>query len=196
MSLSSADIKAEDAVRLPGNYATVGGANVEVRNKLQQLLKSNSQQQSSSFSIGDVTPSDDSDNGDANDKTQGTTGKKAPTEKQKSYVVMDTGGVQNASKFMESTEDQRYLTRHFPELALEQIRGVSSCALEKDVLWHGKLIFTNKHLCFRGKLFAKAVKLVVPFNDILAIEKKSTVLIPNAIRIVTLHAKVILTVYS
>lgn len=106
------------------------------------------------------------------------------------YVTTSTGGIQPTAQFLESSEDQRFLARHFPDISTEPIQGAISCALERDVLWQGRLVYTGKHLCFRGRLFAKAIKIQVPFRDILAIEKKSTVLIPNGLRIVTLHSKV------
>jgi hypothetical protein len=106
------------------------------------------------------------------------------------YVTTSSGGIQPTAQFLESSEDQRFLARHFPDICTEPIQGSIGCALEREVLWHGRLVYTAKHLCFRGRLFAKAIKILVPFRDILAIEKKSTVLIPNGLRVVTLHSKV------
>ncbi|ORX44529.1 hypothetical protein BCR36DRAFT_232239, partial [Piromyces finnis] len=60
------------------------------------------------------------------------------------------------------------------------------CNLERDVLWQGKIYPTAFHICFYGKIFAKAAKVTIHFKDITLIEKRSTVgMFPNAIRINT-----------
>ena len=59
------------------------------------------------------------------------------------------------------------------------------------MLWQGKLYLTSLHMCFYGKIFAKAVKVIIHFKDITAIEKKTTAgMFPTAIRVTTVNAKV------
>ena len=68
---------------------------------------------------------------------------------------------------------------------------VCSCNLERDVLWQGKIYPTAYHICFYGKIFAKAAKVTIHFKDITQIEKRSTVgMFPNAIRINTANIEV------
>jgi len=70
---------------------------------------------------------------------------------------------------------------------------VYTCALERDGLWQGKLYFTSRHLCFYGKVFSKAAKVMIDFQDVVSVEKKNTAgMFPNAIRIVTNNSKVII----
>ncbi|TPX64551.1 hypothetical protein SpCBS45565_g05811 [Spizellomyces sp. 'palustris'] len=85
-----------------------------------------------------------------------------------------------------STRDVKKFVKLFPELTTnaEGLLTTYTCALERDVLWHGKLYFTDVHLCFYGKLFAKSTKIVLNFRDVTGIEKKNTAgMFPNAIRI-------------
>jgi len=68
---------------------------------------------------------------------------------------------------------------------------VCTCNLERDVLWQGKIYPTAYHICFYGKIFAKAAKVTIHFKDITLIEKRSTVgMFPNAIRINTASIEV------
>lgn len=75
---------------------------------------------------------------------------------------------------------------------LTQHDGVDyGCALVRDILHQGRLYISENHLCFSSSLFGWASNLVVPFADIVSIEKRNTALvIPNAITIATLTAKV------
>jgi len=86
------------------------------------------------------------------------------------------------------THDQKKFIKVFPELIEEAstLGSVCSCNLERDVLWQGKIYPTAYHICFYGKIFAKAAKVTIHFKDITQIEKRSTVgMFPNAIRINT-----------
>jgi len=86
------------------------------------------------------------------------------------------------------THDQKKFIKVFPELIQEAstLGPVCSCNLERDVLWQGKIYPTAYHICFYGKIFAKAAKVTIHFKDITQIEKRSTVgMFPNAIRINT-----------
>ncbi|KAJ3128211.1 hypothetical protein HK098_004957 [Nowakowskiella sp. JEL0407] len=60
------------------------------------------------------------------------------------------------------------------------------CALQKDILIQGKLYFTPCNICFHANIFGFVTTLIIPFIDIIKIEKKMTALIiPNAIAITT-----------
>jgi hypothetical protein len=86
------------------------------------------------------------------------------------------------------THDQKKFIKVFPELIQEvtTLGTIYSCNLERDVLWQGKIYPTAYHICFYGKIFAKAAKVTIHFKDITQIEKRSTVgMFPNAIRINT-----------
>ncbi|KAF8477370.1 hypothetical protein BDZ91DRAFT_709138 [Kalaharituber pfeilii] len=64
------------------------------------------------------------------------------------------------------------------------------CALQKDILLHGRLYVSEGHICFNSNIFGWVNTLVISFDEVMAIEKKSTALLfPNAIVIQTLHAR-------
>ncbi|KAI9193119.1 uncharacterized protein BJ171DRAFT_480642 [Polychytrium aggregatum] len=95
-----------------------------------------------------------------------------------------------ASPSMTSNREQRRVEKLFPEYCKTEVVNSFSCALEKDVLWQGKMYITGSHVLFHGNIFARTVDIVLPFEEIISIEKKSTVVMfPNAIRICTTSKK-------
>lgn len=68
-----------------------------------------------------------------------------------------------------------------------------SCALYNKILLQGHMYLTTKRLCFfsafnnKNLIFSESTKLMIPYEEILAIEKKKTaVLFDNAIQITTI----------
>ncbi|KAJ3054945.1 Protein Aster-B [Rhizophlyctis rosea] len=91
-----------------------------------------------------------------------------------------------------SARDRRKFVRVFTEIEAEVdfLTAAFSCAMERDMLWQGKLYLTSLHMCFYGKIFAKSAKVIIHFKDITAIEKKTTAgMFPTAIRVTTVNAK-------
>lgn len=65
-----------------------------------------------------------------------------------------------------------------------------SAALSKDILLHGRLYVSEGHICFSSNILGWVTNLVMSFDEIVSVEKKSTaVIFPNALVIQTLHAK-------
>ncbi|KAI9723565.1 MAG: hypothetical protein M1828_004161 [Chrysothrix sp. TS-e1954] len=65
-----------------------------------------------------------------------------------------------------------------------------SAALQRDILLHGRLYVSERHICFSSNILGWITNLVVSFDEVVSMEKKSTaVIFPNAIVIQTLHAK-------
>ncbi|KAI3643915.1 hypothetical protein MP228_010079 [Amoeboaphelidium protococcarum] len=65
-----------------------------------------------------------------------------------------------------------------------------SCALQREILIHGRLYLTKNHLAFNSNIFGFVTNLVISYADILTVERKVTALvIPNAIGITTLHSR-------
>ncbi|RAR03958.1 gram domain containing protein [Stemphylium lycopersici] len=65
-----------------------------------------------------------------------------------------------------------------------------SAALQKEILLHGRLYVSEGHLCFSSNILGWVTNLVISFDEVVSVEKKSTaVLFPNAIVIQTLHAR-------
>lgn len=74
--------------------------------------------------------------------------------------------------------------------AEESYLDMFSCALQRDILLQGRLYMSNRHLCFNSNIFGYVTNLIIGFEDIISMEKKSAALIfPNSILISTLHAK-------
>ncbi|KAF2714691.1 hypothetical protein K504DRAFT_366328 [Pleomassaria siparia CBS 279.74] len=65
-----------------------------------------------------------------------------------------------------------------------------SAALQKEILLHGRLYVSEGHLCFSSNILGWVTNLVISFDEVVSVEKKSTaVVFPNAIVITTLHAR-------
>ncbi|KAK1790816.1 hypothetical protein P4O66_014670, partial [Electrophorus voltai] len=61
-----------------------------------------------------------------------------------------------------------------------------TCALQKEVLYHGKMYVTQHHLCFHSSVLLKDTKVVIDVSTIQAIKKKNTArIVPNALSITT-----------
>ncbi|KAI1470960.1 uncharacterized protein F4812DRAFT_419633 [Daldinia caldariorum] len=65
-----------------------------------------------------------------------------------------------------------------------------SCALQREILAHGRLYVSEGHLCFSSNIFGWVTTLVISFDEIVSVEKRSTALVfRNGLMISTLHAK-------
>jgi len=65
-----------------------------------------------------------------------------------------------------------------------------SCALQREILAHGRLYISEGHLCFSSNILGWVTTLVMSFDEIVAVEKRSTALVfKNGLEISTLHAK-------
>lgn len=80
--------------------------------------------------------------------------------------------------FFKSVPDDDYLIEDY------------SCALQREILAHGRLYVSEGHLCFSSNIFGWVTTLVMSFDEIIAVEKRSTALVfKNGLMISTLHAK-------
>ncbi len=65
-----------------------------------------------------------------------------------------------------------------------------SCALQREILAHGRLYVSEGHLCFSSNIFGWVTTLVMSFDEIVSVEKRSTALLfKNGLMISTLHSK-------
>jgi hypothetical protein len=65
-----------------------------------------------------------------------------------------------------------------------------SCAIQREILAHGRLYVSEGHLCFSSNIFGWTTTLVMSFDEIVSVEKRSTaILFKNGLEISTLHAK-------
>ena len=80
--------------------------------------------------------------------------------------------------FFKSVPDDDYLIEDY------------SCALQREILAHGRLYVSEGHLCFSSNIFGWVTTLVMSFDEIISVEKRSTALVfKNGLMISTLHAK-------
>ncbi|CAG8558767.1 5772_t:CDS:2 [Acaulospora morrowiae] len=64
------------------------------------------------------------------------------------------------------------------------------CALQKEILAQGRIYVSLYHICFHANIFGWTTNLIMPFSEIVNIEKKMTAfVIPNAILITTAKSK-------
>ncbi|KAJ1018804.1 hypothetical protein NDA16_004609 [Ustilago loliicola] len=64
------------------------------------------------------------------------------------------------------------------------------CALVREILIQGRLYISENHLCFKANIFGWVTNVVLPFSEVISIEKRMTAfVIPNAIQIATLQSK-------
>ncbi|KAI5637650.1 GRAM domain-containing protein [Phthorimaea operculella] len=72
-----------------------------------------------------------------------------------------------------------------------------SCALQKDILAHGRLYASQNYLCFYASIFGWETNVTLRWKDVTAITKEKTALvIPNAILVCTEGEKNFLTSFS
>lgn len=65
-----------------------------------------------------------------------------------------------------------------------------SCALQREILAHGRLYVSEGHLCFSSNIFGWVTTLVMSFDEIVSLEKRNTALLfKNGLEISTLHHK-------
>ncbi|KAI0206363.1 hypothetical protein F4808DRAFT_407036 [Astrocystis sublimbata] len=65
-----------------------------------------------------------------------------------------------------------------------------SCALQREILAHGRIYVSEGHLCFSSNILGWVTTLVMSFDEIVSVEKRSTALVfKNGLMISTLHAK-------
>ncbi|OMJ22093.1 putative membrane protein [Smittium culicis] len=96
------------------------------------------------------------------------------------------------SVYLKKNANFHLLFRNIPinELLIEDY----GCALQRDILVQGRLYITNNYLGFYSNIFGWVTNLTINFEEIVSIEKKnSALIIPNAIRISTLHTKRVFT---
>nr|XP_046241771.1 GRAM domain-containing protein 2B isoform X2 [Scatophagus argus]XP_046241772.1 GRAM domain-containing protein 2B isoform X2 [Scatophagus argus] len=68
----------------------------------------------------------------------------------------------------------------------EQLRQSYPCALQKDILYQGRMFVSDHWICFHSKVFGKDTKIAIPVMSVTHIKKtKTAILVPNALVIAT-----------
>jgi len=87
----------------------------------------------------------------------------------------------------EKVAELRYRFKQLPE---DEIPVADyAAALQKEILLQGRFYITHRHVCFYSNIFGWQTAVVIPFEDILSIEKTKTLFIQNGIAITTLHGR-------
>lgn len=65
-----------------------------------------------------------------------------------------------------------------------------SCALNREILIQGRMYVSERNICFNSNILGWVTNLVISFDEIVGLEKKTTAgLFPNGIVVQTLHAR-------
>ncbi|KAK0134237.1 GRAM domain-containing protein 2B [Merluccius polli] len=68
----------------------------------------------------------------------------------------------------------------------ELLRQSYTCALQKDILYQGRMFVSDNWICFQSKVFGKDTKIAIPVVSVTHIKKtKTAILVPNALVIST-----------
>ncbi|XP_064356776.1 GRAM domain-containing protein 2B isoform X5 [Dromaius novaehollandiae] len=84
---------------------------------------------------------------------------------------------------------------HFHKLFMEvpidePLKQSFTCALQKEILYQGKLFLSENWICFHSKVFGKDTKISIPVLSVTLLKKtKTALLVPNALIIATLTDK-------
>lgn len=93
------------------------------------------------------------------------------------------------------TDDFRKFFKEVP--SDERLIVDYSCAMQKDILVHGRMFLTQNWVCFYANIFRWETVLTVPCKEITAITKEKTArVIPNAIQIATDKEKYFFTSFG
>ncbi|KAI4882815.1 hypothetical protein NFI96_025049, partial [Prochilodus magdalenae] len=96
------------------------------------------------------------------------------------------------------TERKKHHSYHFPRTNSqyhkvfkdisenEELKQSYTCALQKDILYQGRLFVSDNWICFHSKVFGKDTKIAIPVASVTVIKKtKTAILVPNALVIAT-----------
>ncbi|XP_043834364.1 GRAM domain-containing protein 2B isoform X2 [Dromiciops gliroides] len=96
-----------------------------------------------------------------------------------------------------SSTSQYKANIHFHKLFLEvpseePLKQSFTCALQKEILYQGKLFISENWICFYSKVFGKDIKICIPALTVTLIKKtKTALLVPNALVISTVTERYI-----
>ncbi|XP_070598950.1 GRAM domain-containing protein 2B isoform X2 [Erythrolamprus reginae] len=107
-----------------------------------------------------------------------------------SFLILD-GKNDSKAERKKHTSNQFKANAHFHKLFLdvpidEPLRQNFTCALQKEIMYQGKLYVSENWICFHSKVFGKDIKITIPVLSVTLIKKtKTAILVPNALIITT-----------
>jgi len=108
-----------------------------------------------------------------------------------SYSPRSIGGAKKKKSWVSNALNPTYrsrcddLRRNFPGLPPNETLIVDySCALQKDILVHGRLYVTTNFLCFYANIFRWETAVTIRWREVTEMKKEKTALvIPNAVQV-------------
>lgn len=152
-------------------YETNGSASLFGAENRGQSQKSQTQQQQQQhrLSMLDASAADDDD---------GASGPPAQKIELSGFAYASRKRNREFHKLFKSVPANDYLLEDY------------SCALNRDILVHGRMYVSERHVCFYSNILGWVRNLVIAFDEIVQLEKRNTAgLIPNGLVIQTLHAR-------
>ncbi|XP_053329791.1 GRAM domain-containing protein 2B isoform X2 [Spea bombifrons] len=96
----------------------------------------------------------------------------------------------SSSQFLKANAQYHKVFKDIPHE--ETLQESFTCALQKEILYHGKLYISENWICFHSKVFGKDTKIVIPVLAVTLIKKtKTAILVPNALIIATITERFI-----
>ncbi|KAM7391039.1 hypothetical protein PAMP_021756 [Pampus punctatissimus] len=91
------------------------------------------------------------------------------------------------SQYSQLSKSNSHYHKIFKEISKEeQLRQSYTCALQKDILYQGRMFVSDHWICFHSKVFGKDTKIAIPVISVTHIKKtKTAILVPNALVIST-----------
>ncbi|XP_062870538.1 GRAM domain-containing protein 2B-like [Trichomycterus rosablanca] len=91
------------------------------------------------------------------------------------------------SQYSQFSKGNAQYHKLFKEISQDEILQQSyTCALQKDILYQGRLFVSDNWICFHSKVFGRDTKIVIPVLSVTFIKKtKTALLVPNALVITT-----------
>ncbi|KAM3611059.1 uncharacterized protein V6R79_012901 [Siganus canaliculatus] len=95
------------------------------------------------------------------------------------------------SQYSQLSKSNSQYHKIFKEISKEeQLRQSYTCALQKDILYQGRMFVSDHWICFHSKVFGKDTKIAIPVVSVTHIKKtKTAILVPNALVIATANDK-------
>ncbi|KAI1882623.1 hypothetical protein AGOR_G00236790 [Albula goreensis] len=93
-------------------------------------------------------------------------------------------GAVTRNSFIQHNKTFHKLFREIPET--EELTHAFTCALQKEVLYHGKLYVSENYVCFYSSVLLKETRVVLHASAVQAVKKQFTArLVPNALSVHT-----------
>lgn len=91
------------------------------------------------------------------------------------------------SHYSQLSKTNGHYHKIFKEISKEEhLQQSYTCALQKDILYQGRMFVSEHWICFHSKVFGKDTKIAIPVMSVTNIKKtKTALLLPNALVIST-----------